>query len=98
MALMHELLKPGGVMLLTIPVGRDTIIAPLHRVYGRERLPALLDGWIVENKAYWVKDDRNLWISADESTALDSVPTKFYYSLGCFVLRRGKTASRKRLD
>jgi SAM-dependent methyltransferase len=98
MALMRELLKPGGVMLLTIPVGRDTVIAPLHRVYGRERLSALLDGWIVENKAYWVKDDRNLWIPADEPTALDSVPSKFYYSLGCFVLRRSKTASRKRLD
>ena len=33
MARLRELMKPGGVMLLTIPVGRDAVFAPLCRVY-----------------------------------------------------------------
>ena len=90
MTLMHKLLWPGGVMLLTIPVGRDAVFAPLHRVYGRERLPRLLDKWIIEKKEFWVKDDQNHWISVEESVALDREPTRLCYSLGCFVLRREK--------
>lgn len=89
MALMHELLRPDGVMLMTIPVGRDAVFAPLHRVYGRERLPRLLDQWMVEKKEYWVKDDRNHWNAVEESVALNGEPTEFCYGLGCFVLRRG---------
>ncbi|HUT68287.1 MAG TPA: DUF268 domain-containing protein [Dehalococcoidales bacterium] len=91
MSLMYELLRPGGVMLLTIPVGRDAVFAPLHRVYGRERLPKLLNRWIIEKKEYWIKDDRNRWIPADESTALDVESSRLFYNLGCFVLRRGET-------
>lgn len=91
MALMHELLRPGGVMLLSIPIGRGAVFAPLHRVYGRERLTKLLDQWIIEKKEYWVKDDQNRWVTVKESVALDREPTKLCYGLGCFVLRRGKS-------
>src|SRR3954471_16407543 len=38
---MRGLLSPGGRMILTIPVGRDGVFAPQHRVYGPERLPRL---------------------------------------------------------
>jgi len=86
MTLMRKLLRPGGFMLLTIPVGRDTVFAPIHRVYGRERLPRLLDQWIIEEKEYWVKDDQNHWIAVEESVALDRNPTELCYGLGCFVL------------
>lgn len=90
MALMYELLQPSGVMLLTIPVGRDAVFYSLHRVYGRERLPRLLDRWVIEKKEYWVKDGENRWVAVEESAALDREPTKLCYGLGCFVLRRGK--------
>jgi SAM-dependent methyltransferase len=88
MALMRELLRPGGVMLLTIPVGRDAVFVPLHRVYGRERLPRLLNQWLIEKQEYWVKDDQNRWIVAEESAALDREPTRYCYGLGLFVLRK----------
>jgi len=89
MALMHELLRPDGIMLLTIPVGCDAVFAPLHRVYGRARLPRLLDQWIIEKREYWIKDDQNRWITVEEAAALDREPSKLCYGLGCFVLRRG---------
>lgn len=88
MALMHKLLQPDGVMLLTIPVGRDAVLAPFHRMYGRQRLPRLLNQWTIEKKEYWVKNDQNRWMVVEESVALEYEPTKSCYGLGCFVLRR----------
>lgn len=90
-----DLMKPGGLMLLTIPVGRDAVFAPLCRVYGRERLPRLLDGYVVEKEAFWVKDQENRWVQTDRETALDFEasagswdPLQNVYGLGCFVLRK----------
>ena len=77
-----------GYMVLTVPVGKDTVFPPLHRVYGNKRLPELLDGYIVEHEEYWVKNDNNLWVPADKPCALVKTPTPYLYGLGCFVLRR----------
>jgi len=85
---LRELLKPGGVMLLTIPVGQDAIFPPLHRVYGFKRLPKLLDGYLVKEEEYWVKNDSNCWVSTDKQEALRREPLERCYGLGCFVLRR----------
>lgn len=88
MARLHELMKPGGVMLLTIPVGRDKVFVPLHRVYGSERLPKLLSNYIIEKEEYWVKNSQNHWILTDKQDALARDAQERLYGLGCFVLRR----------
>lgn len=88
MAKMRSLLRPGRPMLLTIPAGRDAVFPPWHRVYGPERLPRLLDGFAVESREYWLKDERNRWIASDEASVLRTPPERFRYGLGCFVLRR----------
>lgn len=88
MNLLNSLLKSGGIMLLTIPVGKDRIFLPLHRVYGSDRLPLLLDGFLVEKKEYWVKDHKNYWVRVDEKVALNSQPKPPCYGIGCFVLSR----------
>lgn len=95
MARLRELMKPSGVMLLTIPVGQDVVSPPLHRVYGAERLPRLLEGYKLEKEAFWVKDSQNRWVLAEKETALNFKaeagswnPLKNVYALGCFVLRR----------
>ncbi|NVM22065.1 MAG: DUF268 domain-containing protein [Desulfobacterales bacterium] len=87
MGRLKELIKPGGVMLLTIPVGRDRVFKPLHRVYGLERLPRLLDGYTVEIEEYWVKNNENQWVMTDKQDALVREPLERIYGLGCFVLR-----------
>jgi hypothetical protein len=73
-------------MLLSVPVGRDAVFSPWHRVYGPERLPRLLDGFAVEASEFWVKDADNRWITAEEATALATQPLERLYGLGCFVL------------
>ena len=40
-----EILKPGGILFLAVPVGMDTIVWNAHRIYGRVRLPMLLEDW-----------------------------------------------------
>ncbi len=95
MVLLNGLMKPGGIMLLTVPVGQDAVLAPLHRVYGRNRLPRLLTEYVIEYNEFWVKDVKNRWAACDKATALESVaytnerdPLQSSYALGCFVLRK----------
>ncbi|MGH7682684.1 MAG: class I SAM-dependent methyltransferase [Candidatus Eiseniibacteriota bacterium] len=82
-----SLLKPGGLMLVTVPVGTDAVFAPWHRVYGAARLPQLLDGFAVDVRAYWRKDPTNRWVESDEASALAAPSRERLYGLGCFVLR-----------
>jgi len=42
---MQLVLKPGGLLFLSVPVGPDALIWNLNRIYGRNRLPLLLKGW-----------------------------------------------------
>lgn len=95
MARLRELIKPSGVMLLTIPVGKDAVFAPLTRVYGSQRLPKLLAGYLVEKEEFWVKDWENRWLPSEREIALNFEasagswdPMQNVYALGCFVLRR----------
>jgi hypothetical protein len=88
-------MKPSAIMLLTVPVGQDAVFAPLCRVYGKERLPRLLSGFVLEREMFWVKDAENRWVQCDEETALSFEasagswdPLRNVYALGCFVLRK----------
>ncbi len=95
MQVLRRLMNPGGLMLMTIPIGRDRVFLPLHRVYGEERLPRLLDGYELEQESFWTKDPSNRWVSCDKQTALafDAASSSDSglgnsYALGCFSLRR----------
>ena len=81
------LLKPGGHMLLTLPVGRDAIIRPLHRIFGQERLPQLTDGYTVLEERFLRKDARNIWLSCTGDEAMQEEGNDHYYALGLMVLR-----------
>lgn len=80
--------KPNGIMLLTIPVGKDGVFHPFHRVYGIERLPLLLRGFRVIKKEFWSKRaGGNVWVLVDEEEALNVHPSHSFYALGLFILK-----------
>jgi SAM-dependent methyltransferase len=91
----QQLLKPGGLLLMTAPCGRDAIFAPLCRVYGETRLPQLLAPFRIEKEQYWQKDPSNHWVDCSRESALQFEASagswdanRNIYALGCFVLRR----------
>lgn len=85
MAILRALLAPGGRMLLTIPVGRDSTWPPYHRIYGEERLPRLLDGYRIDEEQFWIKTGEH-WTAGDRREALATQGSERFYSLGLFVL------------
>ncbi len=83
---LRSLLKSDGVLIMTLPVGLDAVYPQVHRVYGRTRLPLLLEGFSVHEREFWSKNSRNCWILTSEEAALDSLSSEHVYALGCFVL------------
>lgn len=52
-----SMLNPGGILILSIPVGEDAIYWNAHRVYGRVRLPLLFNGWeLVDSFGFFESD------------------------------------------
>jgi len=95
MKLLLQAMKPGGKMLLTIPVGLDQVFAPLCRVYGSKRLPFLLKGYSTLKEEFWQKKNSNSWSPCSRIEALQfqaSAGSWNYleniYALGCFVLQK----------
>ena len=87
MAVLRDLLAPNGRMILTIPVGRDLVCAPKHRIYGVERLPRLVDGFAVAEEQFWAKE-AGAWKATEREAALATEGSASFYSLGLFVLAR----------
>lgn len=88
MAALARVLKPGGRMLLTLPIGKDTIIRPYHRVYG-DRLKKLMKGWRVLDWAHYGKPrDSDIYRQMGEEEAIAGSPTDKYYALGLFTLEK----------
>jgi SAM-dependent methyltransferase len=85
MRALRAVLGDGGRMILTIPVGRDLIAAPQHRVYGEQRLPRLLEPFEATEEQYWRKAGRH-WTQCDRAAALQTQGSASFYSLGLFVL------------
>lgn len=92
---LKHLMKPGGIMLITIPVGLDAIFPPLCRVYGAQRLPLLLDGFVVEKERFWLKNSDNKWVLSKKEEGLTFKSfmgswdvQRNVCGLGCFVLKR----------
>lgn len=90
-----RVLKAGGLLLMTAPVGLDAVMEPWCRVYGEQRLPKLLAPFTVAKASYWAKNERNQWSVCAREDALSFPPRHdrenphgCAYALGCFVLRR----------
>jgi hypothetical protein len=85
MEILADALAADGRHILTVPVGRDGVFPPYHRVYGGERLPRLLDRYRVVEEQYWVKEGR-AWKAAERDRALATPSSPSFYALGLFVL------------
>jgi SAM-dependent methyltransferase len=92
MAILRSMLVPGGRMILTIPAGRDMVCPPLHRIYGEDRLPRLIEGFDLAEQQYWRRDPEAGWRQTERAIALATEGSESFYSLGLFVLAKPETA------
>lgn len=83
---MAGLVKPGGNMVLTIPVGIDGVHAPWHRVYGEARLPRLLEHWVIQAESYWSKVNGEQYEPVTKGEALADAGSPSYYALGLYLV------------
>ncbi len=83
---LRQLLKPRGKMLITLPVGKDTVFHAKHRVYGNRRLPLLIKEFKILKQEFWGKDGKNKWIKTNKKEVLSLEPSEHFYNLGFFVL------------
>jgi SAM-dependent methyltransferase len=88
---LHSAIKPNGILLMTIPVGQDEVFLPNHRIYGNERLPLLLGGWLVDEERYWIKQMDDCWHAVSRAEAVSTPGGRNYYGIGCFALKKGNT-------
>lgn len=44
---LKKIVAPGGLAFVAVPVGQEAVFFNIHRVYGRERLRRLHEGWRV---------------------------------------------------
>jgi hypothetical protein len=86
MTILAEMMEPGGRQILTVPVGRDRVCAPSHRIYGEERLPRLLERFAIAEEQFWCKGAA-AWEPCDRAVALAVEGSASFYALGLFVLR-----------
>jgi len=88
MGLMRERMAGAqSRMIFTIPVGRDMVAAPFHRIYGRARLPRVLAGYGIVTEAYYAKTGtQNVWQPVARDVALQVEGSESFYALGLFVL------------
>ena len=82
------LLSAGGLLFLTIPVGKDAVHRPWHRVYGKERLKELFDGFAVVKSRFLLKQKWGPWQLAEEDEALSFGPDIQRYALGEYILQK----------
>jgi SAM-dependent methyltransferase len=83
---MARILRPDGDMVLTVPVGRDAVYHPLHRIYGEERLPRLLEHWEIREEQFWAKPRDQRFEPVPREDALAETGSASYYALGLFVV------------
>lgn len=53
----RSMLKDNGLLFLSVPVGKDHLFWNVHRVYGRVRLPLLMEGWELIDSFGFVPQD-----------------------------------------
>jgi hypothetical protein len=85
---LRRLMKPKGIMLMTLPVGQDAVISPLHRIFGPQRLPRLLEGYKIIESLFFRKEVHNVWAACSQREAYTEVGNDHYYALGCMVLQK----------
>ncbi len=85
-----NMLPPSGVLVLTIPYGVETTIAPWHRVYNKESklLKQAFANLQVKTESFFARSVQGPWAPCAEAEAARVIPAADSYALGMFQFAR----------
>lgn len=76
---MKRILKPKGIIILTIPFGKAKIIKPYCRIYDSNLIQQRVEGLKIEKEEYYMQDSNNDWYrcSKEEVQDIDAKADKY---------------------
>ena len=66
---MKRILKPKGMILLTVPYGQAQIIRPYHRIYDRNQLNKFISDLVIEKEEYYMQNSKDDWYKCSKEEA-----------------------------
>ena len=66
----YKILKENGRLFLSLPCGRDMLVWNMGRIYGRNRLKLMMDGWTLSGTIGWDGKQSKAWTVNEEFTPL----------------------------
>jgi SAM-dependent methyltransferase len=86
---MYRILKPKGILLLTVPYGAKDVL-PINKLYNKERTNKLFEKYnIVEKKHLKYSSQYKIWLNVNEEKAAKVDMMKDgWYALGFFKLMK----------
>lgn len=81
---------PDGKIIITIPYGIETVVAPFHRIYNKkgQLMQYLKNNFALEIEEYYKINEQNKWIKTTEAEAGKVSPSdNIDYALGLFIFR-----------
>ncbi|MFX0206159.1 MAG: class I SAM-dependent methyltransferase [Candidatus Hodarchaeota archaeon] len=86
----NSILRPGAILIITIPYGKEKTIKPWHRVYNKNSklLKYLYDNFEVMIEDYYKNNKENKWVKCIENEASRVTPSEVNYALGLFVFKK----------
>jgi SAM-dependent methyltransferase len=85
-----QLLNTQGILILTVPYGKEKTIKPLHRVYNKSSrlLRYAYDNFKVEVEEFYKNNSEDIWVKCSENEARRVIPSEHNYALGLFMFRK----------
>lgn len=83
---LRKVVRPAGLLLLTVPYGRAGQ-GPGQRSYDQSRLARVTEGWAIVEASYYVKEEQ-AWRAAPESRASNVESAIETHAVALLVLRR----------
>ncbi len=76
---MRRILKPGGILIITIPFGKPQILRPYMRVYDEVRVKEVCGNFKVEKEEYFMQDEADDWqqCSKEDAAKIEVKPDRY---------------------
>lgn len=71
-----RILKPKGILLLTVPFGKAKIIKPYHKIYDRNLIKRLIKDLKVKKEEYYLQDAEGNWYQCSKRKAGSTKATR----------------------